>query len=85
MFAFVPSMGTLFQRFVIALLVLFDQPFDADVPADFIAEMIALVQKHKAGNPAVAVAERVNAEKVEVEGCDCDQGMYPALTYGLPP
>ena len=42
MLSFVPSLGTLFKGFVVSLLVLFDQAFQADVPSHLVSQMITL-------------------------------------------
>jgi hypothetical protein len=41
-FSFVPTLGALFQGFVIPFLVLLDQTFQADVSSNLKAEMVAL-------------------------------------------
>jgi hypothetical protein len=42
--ALVPSLGALLQRFVVALLVLLDQPFNAEVTIDLKTQVISLEQ-----------------------------------------
>ena len=65
----VPTTRAVLKRFVIAFLIFFDQAFKADVAARFHSSVVALEQQQQAGSAAVAVAERVNAEEIEVERC----------------
>jgi hypothetical protein len=61
------SPRTLLQGFVIALLILFDQTFQAEVTADLIAKLLALQEEQYLGNTTVSVAKRMDTEKVEVK------------------
>ena len=73
----VPPLGTDLQSLVVALFILFDQPLQADIAPDFIAEMVGLQQEQQAGNPAVAVSEGMDAKEIEIEGRQGDQRMDP--------
>ena len=64
--ALVPSLGDLFQSLVVAVLVFFDDPLQADVSADLKADMVALKEQRQPRDAAVAVPKRVNAKKIEV-------------------
>jgi len=44
-FARMPPMGTSLQGFVVTVLVLLDEALQADVPADFVAQMVRLEQQ----------------------------------------
>ena len=48
MFAFMPSLRTALQRFVIIFFRFFDQPFKADVAAHFITVLIKRKQREQA-------------------------------------
>lgn len=77
MVSLVPPLRALLQRLVVARLVLLDQSFQADVTAYRVAQMVALQQQP--GHPAVAIPERMNAQKIEVKGGQSDQGVYPGF------
>lgn len=59
------TMGTLFQGFVVAFLILLNQPFEADVSADFKSEMIALEEHQEARYPTVTVPKWMDAQKIQ--------------------
>ena len=47
MLPLVPALRTLLQGLVVPLLVLLDKAFQADVPSDFIAQVVALEQEQQ--------------------------------------
>jgi len=51
----VPPPGALFQSLVVAVLVFFDDPLQADVSADLKAEMVTLKEEQQPRDTAVAV------------------------------
>lgn len=53
-FAVVPAGGGLFERFVVALLVLLDQAFEADVASHFKTAVIQRLQQQETGSAPVA-------------------------------
>ena len=67
MFAFVPALGALFEDFVVTLFVLLDESFETDVAAGFDAAMIAGEQEQQTRDTTIAIAERMDAEKIEIE------------------
>ncbi len=66
--SFVPSFRTQLQCLVISFFILLDQAFEADISSHIDAEMIALQKHQQPGYPAVSIAERVDAKKIQVEG-----------------
>src|SRR5205085_3107344 len=76
--AFVPTLPTLPQHFVIAFLVLFDQAFEADVAAYLQPVVIAGEQQQEPRNPAVAIAEWMNAKEVEIQRCEKHERVSPS-------
>ena len=64
--AVVPVAGAFFQCLVIPFFVLFDHPFQADVAADFKPQMVTLQEKQQPRDSSVAVAERMDAEEIEI-------------------
>jgi hypothetical protein len=85
MLALVPVLRARLQRLVVAILVLLDQPLQADVPTDLETKLIALQQPEQARDPAIAISERVDAQKVEVERGQRDQGWHPSLVLAAAP
>lgn len=83
--SFVTSVGTQFQCLVLTLLVFLDDPFEADVAPHLIAQVVALQQQEQPGNAAVAVAERMDAEKIQIECRQGDQRMRPAFPHAAIP
>lgn len=81
----VPAQGGLLQGLVVAVLVLLDDAFEADVPADLEAKVVALEEQEQAGDPAVSVAEQVDAQEVEVEGGDGEERGQALLLQGVVP
>jgi hypothetical protein len=51
----VPPPGALFQSLVVAVLVFFDDPLQADVSADLKTEMVTLKEEQQPRDTAVAV------------------------------
>jgi hypothetical protein len=72
--AFVPALRALFQGIVILLLGLFNDAFKAHEPTGLNPCMIAALKQKQAGDAAVAISERVYAEKVQVERRGQDEG-----------
>jgi hypothetical protein len=62
----VPVLGALLQGLVVAILVLLDETFEADVAADLVAQVVALEEEQEPRDPAVAVPERVDAQEDEM-------------------
>jgi hypothetical protein len=79
MLARMPPLRALFKRFVIAVFVLLDNPFEADIATDLIAEVIELMQHEETGYPAIAVSEGMYAEEVQIKCSEQDKRMYPPL------
>ncbi len=67
-FAIVPALGALLQGFVVSFLVLLNETLQAYVSADLQPQVVALQEQQKPGYTTVAVAKRVYAEKIQVEG-----------------
>ena len=63
--AVVPAQGARLQRLVVALFVLLDNPFEADVSTYVMSKMVKGQQRKQARHAAIGLAERVNTEKVE--------------------
>lgn len=82
---FVPALGALFQGFVVALFIFLDQALQADVTANLLAQVVALKQQKQPGYPAIAVAEGMDAEKIEIKSCQGNNGREPALTKAMVP
>src|SRR2546422_7731182 len=61
-----------------------DKPLNADVPRDVVAQTVGL-QPQQARDAAVSVAERVDAEKVEVRRGEANERMYPTLRHAAVP
>ena len=80
----VPSPRRLLQRLVVALLVQLDDPFDAHVATDVEPEVVAAEQQQKTRDAPVAVAERVNAEEVEIERGERDERRNRPLQRFIP-
>src|SRR5262245_56082498 len=80
-----PSVRTQLKRFVVAILVLFDEALQADVAADFKSQVITLEQEQQSRDAAIAVAERVDAEKIEVERAQRDERMYRPVCQDVAP
>ena len=85
LFSLMPPLRTFFQGFIVAFFVLLDEAFETDIAAHLVTELIALQQEEKARDPAVAVAEGVNAQKIKVESRKSDERMNPFLTQALRP
>src|SRR5882672_10101612 len=83
--AIVPAARTQFERLVVAILIRLDKAFEADVPPDVVAQTVGLQEPQQARDAAVSVAERVNAEKVEVRRGKADERMYPTLRHAAGP
>jgi len=63
--ALVPGFGAAAEDVVVLDAGLFDQPLQADVPAHLVAVLVEDQKGQQARDPAVAVAEGVDAEEVE--------------------
>ena len=85
MAAFVPALRAYFQRLVITLFVLLDQPLETDVASDFVAEVITLQQEQEPRNPTVAVTKRMDAEKIQIKSRQREKWMHPALLQTTTP
>ena len=64
---FVPALEPQGVRLIVSLFIFLDEAFEAYVSTHFESEMIALEQQKEPGNPAVSIAERMDAQKVEIE------------------
>ena len=84
MFALVPALGALLEDVVVVIFSFFDQPLQADVPAYFIAMLVKRQQREQAGDAAIAVTERVDAEEIEHECADGHEGRDAVLIDGVP-
>jgi len=71
--AFVPASGTAVEDFVVILFGLLDETFETDVAADFVAVLVKRQQCEQTRDATIAVAERMNAEKVEDQRGDGDE------------
>jgi hypothetical protein len=69
-----------FGEAVCPIFVLLDQPLQADVTPDLVAQVVALEQEEQSGHPPVAVAERVDTEKIEIERRHENQGVNSFVT-----
>lgn len=83
--ALVPAFGTLLQRFVVAHLVVLYQALQADVAPDVDAREVTGLEQQQAGDAAVAVAEGMDAEEVEVEGGQQDKRRDDAFADEIGP
>src|SRR5882724_9652158 len=80
-----PALRALLQDFVITFLVLFNQSFEAHVAAHFQSAMITGKKEEESGNPAVPVAEWMDAEEVEIERRGQYERMHPFLDQAALP
>lgn len=81
----VPALGAVFEGLVVAILVLFDEALEADVPADLGAGVVGEQERQQARDAAVAVAEGVDAEEVEREGGRRDERVDGVVADGGAP
>jgi hypothetical protein len=85
MFAFVPAFGAQFQCLIIAIFILFDKTFKADITAHIISKMVRLKEKEQSRYPSIPISEGMNTEEVEVEGSHGDERMNPSFFKALLP
>ena len=62
---FVPAFGTRLKCFVICLLAVGNKPFKTDILSDRVTRTVKQKECEKSAHSSVAVAERVNAEKIK--------------------
>ena len=63
-----PAAGALLQGFIEPFLVLLDEAFQTDIPADFEAHLEVLQEQKKPRNAPVPITEWVDAEEIQVKG-----------------
>ena len=83
--ALVPTVRAELQDFVIPLLVLLDQSFQANVAPYLNPGVIRREEEQQPRGSPVPVAERMDAEKIEIEHSQRDQRVDAALELNLPP
>src|SRR5260370_20904182 len=77
--------GALFEDFVVPLLVLFDQALQGDVAPGLDPTVVAREQKQETRNTAIAIAEGMNTEKIQVQSGGENQRMNPFLPHAALP
>lgn len=73
----VPAQGSYLECLVVPLLILLDEPLQADVTARFEAQKAGLEQEKQSRHPAIPVAKGMDAEEIEAEGPEGDEWMDP--------
>jgi hypothetical protein len=81
MFALMPALGALLQDFVVTLLVLLDETFQADIAAGLDPAMVTGEQEQQARDAAVAVPERMDAQEIEIQRGGQGHGRDPFLFH----
>src|SRR3990172_1528933 len=85
MLTLMPPLRAMLQRLVIAILVFLDQTLKADVTPHLIAQLITLKQKNQPRHASVAIAERVNTEKIQIKRRHRNQRMHPTIVETMLP
>ena len=70
-------------RRVVVFSRLFDETFQADTPAQLVALLIERQQREQAGDSAIALSKRVDAEEVEHERPDSHERRNIILVDGV--
>src|SRR6516164_1091321 len=80
-----PVLRTLFQRFIVSILVLLDHSLQADIASDFETQVMALQKQEQSRNAAVSIPEWMNTKKIEIHADQKNQWMDSAFSQALLP